>query len=211
MQLSEAERQVFSQGPDLHLIQGRNSFPAAIEDTPLPIKLLDRMSLVLVYTGLKPTALVNMSYGFNSSDALEIGWQKIGATKRLLDSGDFSYQLRLRRYKKAGLSEVEFYVGRDDVSVDLLISGFAENDDFKTGLALGYPGTAVKAYSQKPVSERDFRSLRFEETEEVFGDLVPFMLFRPSRDHWQEEMELVRTWAETVKAVAPKLYRDIVG
>lgn len=185
----------------------RELFINMIQDEALPLSLRDRAALVLVYTGVKPAASVWMPYWSNNPDYPEEAWLKrIGIVEELAVTANLPYR-QLRKQGDEYLS-LEIFIGKNIESLEKFMQA---NDKEGGGSALDYPETAVKAYNLGLRDGLDKFVMQKNELPEDLDDLIPFLFFRPSRLHWQEEMELVRTWAETVKAVAPKLYRDMVG
>lgn len=182
-------------------------FIKAIEDPSFRLSAEDKISLVLVQSAIKQASFVWFPHKMNQNrcDDEWLGQMvKVAETLRL---GNLPY--RELRVQEDGYFTVSFDIGKDQPALDRLVQTHISSEDM--GYALGYPETAVQAYYQGLEDDLDKFAMRKDELPEIFGYLAPFTLFRPSRLHWQEEMELVRTRAETVKAVAPKLYRDMAG
>ena len=81
----------------------------------------------------------------------------------------------------------------------------------RMGALMGYPKTATEAYRtdnaldlETDLSPKERDALREEH-------LRPFVLFKPSRTHWNTEAETVRTWKKTVQQKCPKLFADIIS
>ena len=81
------------------------------------------------------------------------------------------------------------------------------------GTLFGFPPTAIEAYASSGEDKSKAESLMyfFDLPLDVQKeDAVAFIWFRLSKEHWQEEMETVRRWAEAVKRRAPALYMRCV-
>jgi len=77
------------------------------------------------------------------------------------------------------------------------------------GNLYGFPQTAIEAYSiaSEPELENRFLVNMLELFSEVENEeFAAFLNFRLSKEHWREELNTVRVWAETVKRRAPQLY-----
>ncbi len=85
-----------------------------------------------------------------------------------------------------------------------------QKDTYKTGILMGYPETAVKAFVEK----KYIRNVEGEEklSDEILNDPEhKFLNFRLSRDNWQEEFKTVKEWARVIKENAPELYEEILA
>lgn len=99
---------------------------------------------------------------------------------------------------------------------ELDIKRAAEGDTLENmraeGEFYGYPKTSVEAYCKAETENAHDLLLRDQELPNEIKEqgLRPFLNFRLSKQHWREELETVRTWAETIKQRAPKLYERIL-
>ncbi|MDQ5954830.1 MAG: hypothetical protein QG583_758 [Patescibacteria group bacterium] len=77
--------------------------------------------------------------------------------------------------------------------------------DFDLGYLYGFPDSAIKAFGE---GENAMISLEFKELPEDIRneEYMAFASFRLSKTHWQEELELVKKWAEDIKQIDPALY-----
>ncbi len=85
------------------------------------------------------------------------------------------------------------------------------------GILFGFPHSAVEAFKTEVESEsregpRTETVLKREDLpEEILNEeIAAFLSFILSKEHWREEMETVRRWAEVVKQRAPQLYARLV-
>jgi hypothetical protein len=76
----------------------------------------------------------------------------------------------------------------------------------KKGLSLGFPETAVDAWVSKDLIDQK------ELPEEMRNSLeYAFVDFRLSRNHWQEEFELVKERAHKIQELAPKIFESVIS
>ena len=85
-----------------------------------------------------------------------------------------------------------------------------EHDDKTFGLILGYPPTAVEAYGTDRAFniERDLPKIELEKLQSE--GVLPFLLFIPSKEHWDEELEWARKNQKLIEDKAPKLYQELI-
>lgn len=85
------------------------------------------------------------------------------------------------------------------------------------GALLGFPPSASRAYSEamrigKIVDPAGPLLLVDETPKEIQGaSWLPFLGFRLSREHWKEEINTVKRWAETIRQSDPELYQYIIA
>ena len=112
--------------------------------------------------------------------------------------------------------EIEYFytdinIAKDEEALRALMAAHALHGqdevawDRAMGSALGYPATAIQAYEQK-------NFLRPDDIPEEIRDrpLMKFVPFSLSPDHWREELETVRPWAEAVKRLSPRIYAEVI-
>lgn len=75
------------------------------------------------------------------------------------------------------------------------------------GIIYGFPATAVEAFAEKK------KGIFFKDLPEEIKnqDFAAFHGFRLSKDHWREELETNKKWAEVIKEIAPDLYYKLVS
>lgn len=78
------------------------------------------------------------------------------------------------------------------------------------GIMLGYPATASAAYAawrENPELENELVLDKQVLPSEIRGqEYMAFLQFRLSRDHWEQELETVKQWADTIRSISPTLY-----
>ena len=91
--------------------------------------------------------------------------------------------------------------GKDKKSLNQLSSA-KTSEDF--GRAYGYPETSVISFEDK-----DKTMMAWELPDEIKqSDFYPFIMYRLSKENWQQEIELAKTWAETVRANSPQMFEE---
>lgn len=197
-----------------------------IENAPLYHQ--DKMNLALVYLDEKPAAWIETPLSHKAfsqakrekeeSEALNRLAKEKGKVAKLLD------QLNLIR-DKGGIIKAEtedtyiiscnFVVGKDPENFSRLQKAIEKGDDKEIGLALGYPKTAVEGYiSENLLDYKELRkSLPKEELKELQAEGIFKFInpeFHPSKDHWREELEVVRRHKRLLEEKFPNLYKEIM-
>lgn len=81
------------------------------------------------------------------------------------------------------------------------------------GILFGYPATAAEAYAydrSQGIERGDPRSHLLPQEKHPKEDFMAFLSFGLSKDHWQEEIEVVKKWAAATKKLNPGLYQECV-
>lgn len=185
----------------------------------------DRTHLILVMEGLKDVCnveLVNPSesaYGHNGGESYTENTQEFHRNRERLESTlkklNLPYEIIAGRHEAEDHGGMdydffEFDIGKDQASLDLLHRAGQEIDPEKKqealGRVFGIPPTAVKAWKERKIKQHNTLPADILES-----DAAKFIDFALSEDHWQEEFEVVRQRAETIKRLAPDLYRKMAG
>lgn len=78
--------------------------------------------------------------------------------------------------------------------------GLSEDYHQRYGRLVGYPQTAIDAFSGR------IPALTEEESYHLDPDLIFSVVF--SKDHWKEELEVMRKWSQAIKQYAPHVYAE---
>lgn len=102
---------------------------------------------------------------------------------------------------------LELFLGSSRVNAERLQDAVLANnyDSHAVGIALGYPETAVDAF----VNQHRALTIAPSQVPGIDPEVDMFAGFRLSADHYKEELETARRWAETVKAVSPRIYAEL--
>lgn len=98
-----------------------------------------------------------------------------------------------------------------DLSIirDLVNGEETEEAAKRLGQLMGYPDTAIAAY--RTSSAFDESDLPQEELQKLHSEnLLPFITFKLSREHYRDELNRVRLWQRLVRTHCPKLYNEII-
>ncbi|MFA6252132.1 MAG: hypothetical protein WCX74_01915 [Candidatus Paceibacterota bacterium] len=79
-------------------------------------------------------------------------------------------------------------------------------DDETRGTLLGYPETAVRAFTEN----KSLKTPPYNEDEMEEEGLLPFLNFRMS-ENWKEEIKWARENMELIKSNSPKTYEEVVA
>lgn len=175
----------------------------------------DKVSLFLTAKGIKPASLIQMLLPLNSTqNQITMFESNLARFQQMLVGLGLPFEAGYSddmEYEKEFQVEVyEFFVGRDQESLNALLTAFdADRDDYETfstnfGRALGYPKTSVKAHATHS-------GMRLDEypSEVKNNPALRFCNITLSNGHWREEMEYVRKNAEFIKKEDPQLYASL--
>lgn len=109
-----------------------------------------------------------------------------------------------------GIYGFSLLIGKDEENLAKVIKADITKNDKEFGALMGYPKTAVDAYRTGNAfdlrAELSGAELGKLEQEEVLA----FLEFMPSKQHWQEELDYVRAMQKTLKEKSPRLYHEII-
>lgn len=179
----------------------------------------DKKVLLLVLLGEKPAACPCLEQRFYKREAVKerpkiaerLAKEK-EETKEILDKLGLPHKEKAFEYEEEKMYNIgyHFYVGKDSEKLARLMEA---RDDREIGLSLGYPESAVDAYVNETSLDYEelIKSLSSEELQALQKEGVfKFLDFRPSRDHWQEEIEIARKRQALIKEKSPKIYQEII-
>lgn len=164
----------------------------------------DIADILLVWSRFKPAALITLMCDV-AMPRKEFR-KSVQELRTILEHLKFSYRLRLNYPKDPHTSLTRFsFIASDKTTLKKLIAAQeernVENRRMLTGTLLGYPSTAVVAFS-KSESLRTWPKLS--------SHLYRFLNFRFSKK-WRKELPYVRRRASEIKKISPELYRRIRG
>lgn len=96
-------------------------------------------------------------------------------------------------------------IGRDEDGLELIKQAYKENNARLFGRAYGFPETAIDAYENNDI-------LTPEEVAKLANDpdIAVFAGMAFSKDHWQEESQIVQKKIAAVKSASPKIWDQLV-
>lgn len=198
-------------------IEGERGKMELIEKSPL--ESWGKRDLILVVLDEKPAAWLSLEHRFYKEEALEekpkilerLSKEKI-ATKKVLDKLGLVYEDEAFEEEEQKTYNIgyHFSISKDPEKLARLTKA---RDDREIGLSLGYPRTAVDAYVNGTLL--DYEELRKSLPQERLQALqkegvFKFLDFHPSKDHWQEELEIARKRLALIKEKSQKIYQEII-
>jgi len=185
----------------------------------------DRMNLILTYWGEKPVSEIEMYYD-EANPLLEP--EEILRAKNNLETALDALGLKFKATQQEQIDEdgfeqkkFQFFVGKNEDNLKELEMAFLEQNNEKIGKLLGYPETAVKAFAQgiqqknlfeMMLDEKEWwQNLSKTEKESLLQEgVLNFASFKFSKEHWKEELDIIRKWQMQIKEKAPQLYATIM-
>lgn len=180
-----------------------------------------KMELLLTFLGEKPATFLDLEAHLSN---LPLEQRKVinnelseQAEKALKDLKLF-YEI-----KKSKSGEFSYiFISKTKEKLTELRKVFKKEDWGKAGLALGYPESAVKAYTEhfkergrKPLEvliEEVLLSLPEEERKQILEEgSHKFFPFGPSLEGWREEIKLARRYQEVIRKESPTIYKEIMN
>lgn len=135
--------------------------------------------------------------------------EKLSNIIKVLDSIGLQHEMAKELSEDNEIVGFSILASKDKSILDKFIKADKEDDDKTFGLIVGYPATAVEAYgTDKAFNLED--ELFKDELEKLRSDgVLPFLLFMPSKEHWNEELEWARENQRLIKEKTPKLYKEL--
>jgi hypothetical protein len=136
--------------------------------------------------------------------------QELSEIEKLLNELKLQYKIVKELGDDNGIVGFSVLTSKDKGILSKFVQANNEDDDKAFGLILGYPATAVETYGtdqafniHEELAQDDLERLKSE-------GILPFLLFMPSKEHWDEELEWARENQQLVKEKAPKLYQELI-
>lgn len=196
----------------------------SIENSPLDYQ--DKGDFLLLYLKEKPASfltIVSRFYKIDSAEKKEKDLKKLSYESEKIQ--EILEKLEMPNIVKKFEVEEEktisrgyhFLVGQDSEKLNCLKKALESGCDEEIGLALGYPETAVRDFDNNFEKQNllDYDELRKSLPKEELKNLqregvLKFLNFRLSKDHWRDELEIVRKYQRLIKEKSSKIYNKIV-
>lgn len=146
-----------------------------------------KVDLILVLLGVKKGTDLAV-YRWNDSP------EKV--SKTITDNAKLKLTPLQREFRNINIVAL-YGVARDQATAEQLARLDSAKDHEEFGKIMSFPQTAIEAFGKK---ENLLKQEDYPDTSDI---IVSFKL---SKDHWQEEIELLKYWSELVKKYAPDLY-----
>jgi hypothetical protein len=144
-----------------------------------------RAQIILVLLGLKPAT--ELSLFANNSTPEE--------TEALLEQAGLLYIRKESNDHQWTSAKYEYVVAKDEATLQQLLNSSSSESHEEYGLLMGYPETAVKAFTAGDLYDGP---LPADIEDSIFK-------LRFSKDHFEEEFETVRKWNTAINEYAPEL------
>jgi len=99
----------------------------------------------------------------------------------------------------------QIFVATNQSIANALATAWKQEDGIAIGRLLGYPETALRASG----SEEEYRQIE-NSMDPQDRKYLNFGFFGLSKEHWQDELPLMKRWATAVEQYAPALYQRYV-
>lgn len=164
--------------------------------------------ILLVWSGFKPAALIELSYFPRIGFSREKFHKKITDLEKIFENSGLCYELRLNYPKSKNEHTRYSSVAKDKKTlVKLKKASTIKNTRsrrIKLGTLLGYPRTAVFSFANG--TALDYRDLWQEMRK---SKELKFLNFRLSKRHWHRELKYLKKRASAIKQISPELYKKI--
>ena len=187
----------------------------------LPLTADDKMNLLLTKAGLKPASEINLiiKSWYEGGITEHMTDREVQETIDIIKESGLLFQLGEKIIEKESYqtekepSTEKFYereqmkvlISRSKENLDFLIEALKTKSDELLGKAFGFPQTAIEAFVDKR-EKLDIGALPKEVRE---SDAVLFSSPIISKDNWQEEIKQGQIYADFIKKVSPKIYKEM--
>ena len=168
--------------------------------------LQDRINTILVQLGEKNTAEVELGRDYEKSIKEEDSVKLSTDFENIcINNGIFFKKIEEKKIVP------RYLISKDKEMLEECLDAFNFHNSKEIGLLFGYPKTAVEAYLKGedyliPFNqENEFISPKI-----MHQDYMKFLNFRLSKDHWEEELEIPKKYAEIIKTKSPYLYNQLM-
>jgi hypothetical protein len=194
----------------------------------LDLGLGEKLHLLLTGAGAKPSSVIRYvgknrdhtgeNIVITNSELEELIEQldlvgtpyQIGNVETIYPSSKINFETNMPK----SIEKLWIYVGQTRELVSKVRKLFNERPilpqvsreiDYALGICLGYPETAVQSFINFPADYPVSLCTR----ERIEPSLSPFVLFAPSEEHLEEELELAKFWKNITQMQSPLVYQQI--
>ncbi len=181
---------------------------ASLED--IDMLAIDKAWILLVFAGLKPTALLTLESGI---------WADGEAEKQIDEKTWFNLQLILDQLAvkysthtsimggQKHMQIMNIFVSKKTRLIEEVASAHEHGNDRLLGELFGFPPTAVQAFLDDDCLDP---SALPQSTTDVDFEAMKFLNHRLSKRNWREEVSYLPKYAEQVKQLSPAVYSQCV-
>jgi hypothetical protein len=171
---------------------------------------IDKAWVLLVFGGLKPTALLVLESGIwaNGEAEKQIDPEKWQALQSVLEGFQLEYStttdvIGINKHMRT----LSIFIAKDKKLLKKVVDAHAHDDEGSLGKLFGFPSTAVRAYLENTCLDP---SELPESTADVSADEMRFLNHRLSISNWKEEIDYLPAYAKYVKKMSPIIYGQCV-
>ncbi|HRH31381.1 MAG TPA: hypothetical protein PK950_01820 [Candidatus Paceibacterota bacterium] len=137
--------------------------------------------------------------------------QELSEIMKVITETGLRYHMAKELSDEEGMVGFSVLLSKTQETLEKFVEADKNDDDKTFGLMVGYPKTAVEAYNtDKAFNFQD--ELSVEEYKKIENEgLLSFLHFKPSKEHWAEELEFARENQRLVKEKAPLLYQELTN
>jgi hypothetical protein len=164
------------------------------------------LQVVLVHLDLKPAAVITVPVWEPLADLDQSFRSELQQLTAIFRQMGIFYEKKTHQVltEEAGdLPEEIFYISKSPQHTVKLRDAFGRGNEQLRAELLGYPQTAIEAFMKGESASIDNLEINDQPEE-------PFLYFRPSQNHWQEELATLRPKIATVKTLMPRLYERLM-
>jgi len=172
---------------------------------------IDKAWILLVFGGLKPTALLVLESGIWANDEAEkqINPEKWRTLQSVLEGLKLEYSTKtdvigINKHMRT----LSIFIAKDKKLLKKVVNAHAHDDEESLGKLFGFPATAVQAYLESTCLDP---SELPESTADVSAEDMCFLNHRLSRSNWMEEINYLPAYAKYVKKLSPIIYEQCVN
>jgi len=151
-----------------------------------------KAGLILVKLGLKPAAELDV-YDWNESPA---------DCERMIAEAGLTMERKDIEHTKNKKLKARYAVAKEPGVATQLANIDSARDHETYGRLMGFPETAIHAFQN---AEELLKPENYPEDEDII------FRFKLSKDHWPDEVQVMKQWSEAIKRHAPDLFEQLKG
>lgn len=178
----------------------------------------DKVTILLTLGGLKPAGMFYLESGDykTSEKPRRVSEKSLEQMEGILKSMNLSYYIRRWTLTETDRNAVEwsreivhYYISHNSetaLRLKKMVEGDWQKNNYDIGLLLGYPASAVEAFSNEgdllPFNEIPASMPNISERE------VRLLGFRLSKQHWRKEISILESYGNYLRQISPRIYEE---
>jgi len=132
-------------------------------------------------------------------------------TRRILDDMELPYFVKQKPGDDDDFFGFSILTAKNEGDLKEVVEADKNGDDKKFGIMMGYPQTSVDSFNTEGAFDWE-SELPLEQVQKLKEEgVTPFINFMPSKEGWENELELVRERMNIINSKFPKLYAEAVS